>query len=90
MSSAISAFGENITATPIPFFPTDLVHSRQPSPSVDQRILYVRHIITPLSKRSIRIRQTRMLFWRVNSKIKYTRILDDERSGKLVDGEFAL
>ena len=52
---------------PLPSY-IDVVHSRQPSPSLYQSIRYIRHIVTPLPKRPIHSAQTRMMFSGLMSK----------------------
>ena len=75
------------------FHPIGLVHRWQPSPSLNQRNRLhrnIRHIITPLQVRQRPIQSLskgHVLFWRLNSNLKYTRILDDRRCGK-VDGTY--
>ena len=79
----------------LPFFL--LVHKWKPSRSLNQRNLLhrnIRHIITPLHvcQRQIPSRismQRYVLFWGLNSNLKYTSISDDGRFGNAVDGEYA-
>ena len=66
------------------FLPIDLVHGRQRLPPFNQRNQFhrnirVRHIHTLHPRRPICSRQTHILFWRVNSKFKYTRMKGLER-----------